>query len=176
MRARALTGPIASARRRKAIEVLRRRLPYITATNALPLLRRPGRRQPLAVAMVLNKKIKKRQRRQDLADLLEDSIETAKEEDSWDARLLNMGLVRMSSREERYESEATAALRVVKNRVRDVDQQALELTVRFKEIIAKERVKKERAIGEYKRDKRKRARARAARKKRVMAEFPQHFT
>lgn len=128
--------------------------------------------------MVLNKKIKKRQRRQDLADLLEDSVETAKEEDSWDARLWNMGLVRMPPQEERYESGATAALRVVKTRVREVDQQALALTGRFKEMIAKERAARERAIGEYKREKRKRARARAraARKKRAMAEYPQHFT
>lgn len=173
MRLRGETGPIASARRLKAIAVLRRRLPYITATNALPLLRRPGRRQSLAVAMVLKKKIKKRQRRQNLADLLDDSVGTAREEDSWDARLYEMGLAR--AQEERYEAEAVAAARIVKTRMRDVDKQALALTVRFKEIIEKERAAKERAIGEYKRVKRKRARTRAARKKRVMREYPQYF-
>ncbi|KAL0637498.1 hypothetical protein Q9L58_003555 [Maublancomyces gigas] len=175
MRVRAENGPIASARRRKAIEILRRRIPYITATSSLPLLRRPGRRQPLAVSMVLKKKIRKRQRRQDLADLLEDSIEVAKEEDIWDTRLWNAGLTGTSPWEERYEPEAVAALKGVKTRMRDVDKQALSLTMRFKQIIEKETVAKKRAIGEYKREKRKRARARAARKKKVMREYPQYF-
>lgn len=125
--------------------------------------------------MVLKKKIRKRQRRQDLADLLEDSIEVAKEEDIWDTRLWNAGLVGTSPWEERYEPEAVAALKGVKTRMRDVDKQALSLTMRFKQIIEKETVAKKRAIGEYKREKRKRARARAARKKKVMREYPQYF-
>lgn len=171
---RAEAGPIASARRRKAIEILRRRIPYLTATNALPLLRRPGRRQSVLVSMVLKKKIKKRQRRQDLTDLLEEHIGIAKEEDVWDARLWNIGLAGTSPWEERYEPEAVAALDVVKVRARDVDRRTLELTGRFKEIIRKESVAKELRIKKYRSAKRKRANMRAARRKRVMSEYPQY--
>lgn len=125
--------------------------------------------------MVLKKKIRKRQRRLDFLDLLEDSIEIAKEEDVWDSRLWNVGLVETSPWEERYEPEAVAALKLLRVRMREVDKEALKLTAKFEGIIEKEGVAKERKIAEHKRKKRVRARARASRRKKVMREHPQYF-
>lgn len=115
------------------------------------------------MAMVLKKKTKKRQKRDDLANQLEEWIGIAKEEDMWDSRLWNMGLATDGRAPwgERYEPEAVQAFRTVKSSMRTMEERSMELAGKFREIINKERAAKEGKIAEYKREKRKRLRQRA---------------
>lgn len=108
--------------------------------------------------MILKKKIKKRQQRDDLANVLEDWIVIAGEEDMWDVQLRNVGLREKDGLEVRYEPEAVKAWRVVKTRMRDMEIRSMELGARLREIIEKERKEKEGKKREYRREKRHRLR------------------
>lgn len=155
-RAIALVDPVASARRLKAIEIHRRRLPQLVETSQLPVLRRPGRRQSITVSVTIKKKIKKKQQRVDLSDTLEEWVEIAKEEDLFDnhVRRITPGL----RNDGEWFTEAKLAFQEVKSRMRKMELRNVDLTKRFLKIIENENARKQEKIRTYMREKRQRLR------------------
>lgn len=109
--------------------------------------------------MTIKRKIIKRQQRMDLADVLEEHVVVAWEEDAFD-RLLRaeVGLEEGDDGGALFGPEANAAWKDVRARMRTAEERGVALTRRFEEIIEREKRRKEEAVREYKRAKRQRLR------------------
>lgn len=123
--------------REKAIRsaAVRARPPVMGATNGLPVLKRPGRKPPLWVSLIVNEKIKRRVRHLDALQHVQNNVMYhADMEDNWDAATRRAGL-----REEHDESSwldgAMMCLRSIEEHYHATELATYSITQRFQRII-----------------------------------------
>lgn len=130
--------------REKAIRSarVRARPPIMGHTNGLPILKRPGRRIPQWVSVIINKKIKKGVREVDALNHLKDNVlYYAQMEDTWDAGLLRSGLLGQNKKDSvTWSDGARECLIILRAHYRASELKTYQITSRFQEIIDQARV------------------------------------
>jgi DNA primase len=123
--------------REKAIRSakIRARPPRMGVTNGLPVLKRPGRKPPLWVSLIINEKIKRKVRQLDALQHVQNNVlYHAEMEDEWDAAMRRAG-----SREEldggSWLEGAQLFQRVLEENYRATELRTYAITQRFQKII-----------------------------------------
>ncbi|KAF8252242.1 hypothetical protein K440DRAFT_633492 [Wilcoxina mikolae CBS 423.85] len=125
--------------REKAIRSarIRARPPVMGHTNGFPLLKRPGRRIPQWVSVIINKKINKSVREVNaLNDLKDNVFYYAQMEDAWDNELIRSGLLDKQEKDSvTWMDGAKECLIILRAHYRASELKTYQVTSRFQQII-----------------------------------------
>jgi DNA primase len=123
--------------REKAIRSakIRARPPRMGVTNGLPVLKRPGRKPPLWVSLIINEKIKRKVRQLDALQHVQNNVlYHAEMEDEWDAAMRRAGSREEVDGESWFEG-AKLYQRVLEENYRATELRTYAITQRFQKVI-----------------------------------------